>query len=197
MNEFGATGEVWTVQVDADTTALQTELRAAATSGGSFRQLADTAFDGIAVKGKGPRRRAALAGAQPFQAGAQSRAEAVRQWFSSLLSGLLSAAGSASPTAASSARYAGAVCQRRRHREPDRVSARVRAHRNRRRARRGGDHAAGARARRPARRAAAGGGGGCNVTFNITTPDADSFRRSEAQVAASGARRRQRGQRNL
>jgi len=43
----------------------------------------------------------------------------------------------------------------------------------------------------------AGGGGGINVTFNVTTPDADSFRRSETQLAALLARAVAQGQRNL
>ncbi len=43
----------------------------------------------------------------------------------------------------------------------------------------------------------AGGGGGLNITFNVTTPDADSFRRSETQVAALLARAVAQGQRNL
>ena len=41
------------------------------------------------------------------------------------------------------------------------------------------------------------GGGGMTVTFNVTTPDADSFRRSESQVAAMVARAVALGQRNL
>jgi len=45
--------------------------------------------------------------------------------------------------------------------------------------------------------AAQGGGGGVNVTLNITTPDAESFRRSEGQVAAMMARAVALGQRNL
>ena len=45
--------------------------------------------------------------------------------------------------------------------------------------------------------AAQGSGAGVNVTFNVTTPDADSFRRSEAQVAAMLARAAALGQRNL
>ena len=45
--------------------------------------------------------------------------------------------------------------------------------------------------------AASGAGGGVSVTFNVTTPDADSFRRSEAQVAAMVARAVALGQRNL
>jgi phage-related minor tail protein len=45
--------------------------------------------------------------------------------------------------------------------------------------------------------AAQGGGGGVAVTFNVSTPDADSFRRSESQVAAMVARAVSLGQRNL
>lgn len=44
---------------------------------------------------------------------------------------------------------------------------------------------------------AAQGGGGVAVTFNVTTPDADSFRRSQTQVAAMVARAVALGQRNL
>jgi phage-related minor tail protein len=45
--------------------------------------------------------------------------------------------------------------------------------------------------------AASGAGGGVNVTFNVSTPDAESFRRSEGQVAAMVARAVALGQRNL
>ncbi len=41
-----------------------------------------------------------------------------------------------------------------------------------------------------------GGGGGGGVTVNISTPDADSFRRSEAQVSAALARAVARGRRS-
>ena len=44
---------------------------------------------------------------------------------------------------------------------------------------------------------AGGAGGGVAVTFNITTADADSFRRTETQVAAMLARAVGQGQRNL
>ena len=43
----------------------------------------------------------------------------------------------------------------------------------------------------------ADGSGGIHVTFNVTTPDADSFRRSETQLAALLARAVASGQRNL
>jgi phage-related minor tail protein len=45
--------------------------------------------------------------------------------------------------------------------------------------------------------AAQGGGGGTNITFNVTAADAESFRRSEGQVAAMVARAVALGQRNL
>ncbi len=41
------------------------------------------------------------------------------------------------------------------------------------------------------------GGGTVNVTFNVTTPDAQSFRRAEAEVSAMLARAVARGQRGL
>lgn len=44
---------------------------------------------------------------------------------------------------------------------------------------------------------AASGQGGMNIIMNISTPDAESFRRAEAQVSAALARAVARGQRNL
>ena len=44
---------------------------------------------------------------------------------------------------------------------------------------------------------AQGGAGGVNVTINIATKDADSFRRSQSQVSAAIARAVSRGQRNM
>jgi phage-related minor tail protein len=41
------------------------------------------------------------------------------------------------------------------------------------------------------------GGGGVSVTLNVSTPDADSFRRCETQIAAMLARAVALGQRNL
>jgi phage-related minor tail protein len=40
-------------------------------------------------------------------------------------------------------------------------------------------------------------GAGMTVTFNISTPDAESFRRSEGQIASMLARATRRGERNL
>jgi phage-related minor tail protein len=44
---------------------------------------------------------------------------------------------------------------------------------------------------------AEGRGAPVNITFNVTSPDADSFRRSEGQIAAMLSRAVSRGQRNL
>ena len=41
------------------------------------------------------------------------------------------------------------------------------------------------------------GGGGVSVTFNVTTPDVESFQRSQTQIAAMLARTVGQGQRNL
>ena len=43
----------------------------------------------------------------------------------------------------------------------------------------------------------AGAGGAQNITFNVTTPNPESFRRSENQITAMLSRAMQRGQRNL
>ena len=44
---------------------------------------------------------------------------------------------------------------------------------------------------------ASAGGGGASVIFNITTPDVQSFQKSQAQISAMLARTALRGQRNL
>jgi phage-related minor tail protein len=44
---------------------------------------------------------------------------------------------------------------------------------------------------------AAPGGTGLQITFNVTANDAESFRRSEAQISAMLARAAALGQRNL
>lgn len=41
------------------------------------------------------------------------------------------------------------------------------------------------------------GGGAVSITFNVTTPNAESFRRSESQIAAMLNRAVARGERNL
>src|SRR5262245_65393338 len=45
--------ETWTVAINADTSALQSELRAAASLGRQFTHALGNAFEGVAIKGKG------------------------------------------------------------------------------------------------------------------------------------------------
>jgi hypothetical protein len=45
--------ETWTVAINADTSALQAELRAAASLGRQFTHALGNAFEGVAIKGKG------------------------------------------------------------------------------------------------------------------------------------------------
>ena len=45
--------------------------------------------------------------------------------------------------------------------------------------------------------ATGGGGGGASIVFNVTSPDAQSFKRSEVQIQAMLARAAQRGRRGL
>lgn len=44
---------------------------------------------------------------------------------------------------------------------------------------------------------AAGAGGGARIVFNVSTPDAESFRKSEGQISAMLARAVRSGQRNI
>ncbi len=97
-----------------------------------------------------------------------------------------SSAGSCSPAACR--RPAGAVRGRRRDLEPDRVPLQRRHDRHRRRARRARRSCRWRAARRPASACKRAAARGVAVTFNVTTPDADSFRRSETQLAAMLAR---------
>jgi phage-related minor tail protein len=57
--------------------------------------------------------------------------------------------------------------------------------------------ARGADGRLGVRTSGGGASGPVNVTVNISTPDAESFRRSEGQIAAMLSRTVSRGQRNL
>ena len=49
----------------------------------------------------------------------------------------------------------------------------------------------------PAGQQSSGGGGGTTINFNISTPDADSFRKSQSQLAATATRLISRGRRNM
>ena len=195
MNEFGDTSEVWTVQVDADTTALQTELRAATSLGRQFRTRSSLRSKASPSRGA-RRRRVEGAGASPFRPVSEVGVQAIG---AGLRWGFVRAAFRGARLCerrSISGRDAGALREWRCDPEPDRVSIGCGANGHRRRARGGGDHAAVAWAGWAAWRSAPRGAGH-QVTFNVTATDADSFRRSEAQLSAMLARAAALGQRNL
>jgi phage-related minor tail protein len=196
MNEFGETGEVWTVQVDADTTALQTELRAAASLGRQFSNSLVNAFEGIAIKGRSVadvlKGLALRLSDLVLKAAFKPLEQGFGGVFSGLLSGGLGFAKGAAFQGGMPVPFAnGGVIQ-----SP--IAFPLGA------GRLGIAGERGAEAIMPLSRGpdgrlgvAAPRGQGMQVTFNVTATDADSFRRSEAQLSTMLARAAALGQRNL
>lgn len=196
MNEFGETGEVWTVQVDADTTALQTELRAAASLGRQFSNSLVSAFEGIAIKGRSVADVLRGLAVRLSDLVLKAAFKPLEQGFGGVLSGLLSgglgfAKGAAFRGGMPVPFANGGVIQ-----SP--IAFPLGA------GRMGIAGERGAEAIMPLSRGpdgrlgvAAPRGQGMQVTFNVTATDADSFRRSEAQLSAMLARAAALGQRNL
>ena len=194
--------DTWTVTIDANTEPLQKELAAAAGFGRQFSRSLTTAFSGVALQGKdlgqvfntlalSLSRMTLQAAFKPFE-------QAVGGLFANLLTGGASAGAFAFANGGVIQRgmpvpfAAGGV-----------ISSPVAFPLNS-----GAMGVAGERgaeailplARGPDGRLgvkAGGAGGGVAVTFNVTTPDADSFRRTEQQLAAMLARAVGHGQRNL
>ncbi|MBU1212957.1 MAG: phage tail tape measure protein [Alphaproteobacteria bacterium] len=194
MDEFETSIETWTVVVDADTTALTKELSAASSLGRQFSSALSSAFDGIAIKGKGLGEVLRGLALDLSKIALKAAFKPLEQGFGNLLSGLFTGGlgGGVAPTPLPVPFAQGGVIS-----NPMRVPLG-----------RGGLGLAGERgaeaimplARGPDGRlgvAAQSGGGGVNVTFNVSTPDADSFQRSQTQVAAMLSRAVSLGHRNL
>lgn len=194
--DFNAPVETWTVAIDADTSALANELRQAASLGRQFSNALVGAFDSIAIKGKNVGdvlRNLALRLSEIVLKAAMKPLE---QGFGNLLGGLLSggmafAKGGVLQQGLPVPFASGGVIQ-----SPiafPLVGGRF-----------GIAGERGAEAIMPLSRGpdgrlgvAARGGAGVSVTFNVTAQDAQSFVRSEAQIAAMLARAVSLGQRNL
>lgn len=199
MNEIGSDGggETWTVVIDADTSAFQTELRAATGLGRQFSSVLTAAFEGIAIKGKGVGDVLKSLALGLSSLVLKAAMKPLEQGFGNLLSGLFSggfglANGSAVQQGLPVPFAKGGVIQ-----SP--VSFPLGAGRMGLAGERGAE-AIMPLARGPDGRlgvVAQGRGGGVNVVFNVTATDAESFRRSETQVAAMLARAVALGQRNL
>jgi phage-related minor tail protein len=188
--------ETWTVAVTADTSSLQQELANAARYGRQFSSALINAFEGVALRGRSLSESLRSLALSLSRMALQAAFQPLEQGLASLFTGLLSggvafakggvvqnampvpfAAGGviASPIAFP---LAGGRMGLAGERGPEAIMPLAR----------GPDGRLGVRAQ---------GGGGVSVTFNVTTPDAESFRRSETQIAALLARAVALGQRNL
>ena len=196
MAEPNAPIETWTVAVNADTSALSTELRRAAGLGRQFSSALIGAFAGIAVKGKDVSDVLRTLALRLSDIVLKAALRPLEQGFGNLVTGLMSgglgfAKGGVIQRGLPVPFASGGVIQ-----SPiafPLAGGRVGIAGER------GAEAIMPLARGPDGRLgiAARGGAGMSVTFNVTAQDAQSFLRSETQIAAMLARAVSMGQRNL
>jgi phage-related minor tail protein len=197
MAEWNDPVDRMTVAVEADTTQFQQQIADASRLGRQFGNQLSTAFDGIAIKGKGVSdvlRSLALNLSQiALKAALRPLTDAIGGGVAGLLGGGLAfAKGGVIQQQLPVPFASGGVIA-----SPMTFPLAG--------GRMGLAGERGAEAIMPLTRgpdgrlgvAAQGGGNGVAITFNVTTPDAESFRRSEGQVAAMVARAVALGQRNL
>jgi phage-related minor tail protein len=196
MVDFNSPVETWTVAVNADTSQLSSELRNAASLGRQFSNSLVGAFDSIAIKGKNVGDVLRSLALRLSDIVLKAALKPVEQGFGNLVSGLLSgglgfAKGGVVQQGMPVPFASGGVIQ-----SP--ISFPLAGGRF------GIAGERGAEAIMPLSRGpdgrlgiAARGGSGMNVTFNVTARDAESFMRSETQIAAMLTRAVSFGQRNL
>ena len=191
--------ETWTVAVDADTGPLQQELNNATKYGRQFGSALTEAFTGLAVKGRSLNDTLSTLALSLSRIALTAAFKPLEQGLGQAFSGFLSGGGSlafanggvlqggmpvpfatggviASPIAFPLGGGKTGIAGER------------------------GAEAIMPLARGPDGRLGVksdGGGGGRPIVFNVTSPDADSFRRSETQLAAMLARAVAQGHRNL
>lgn len=196
MVDFTSPVETWTVAVNADTSALSAELRNAASLGRQFSNALVGAFDSIAIKGRNVGDVLRTLALRLSDIVLKAALKPLEQGFGNLVSGLMSggigfAKGGVVRQGIPVPFASGGVIQ-----SP--ISFPLAG------GRLGIAGERGAEAIMPLSRGpdgrlgiAARGGAGTSVTFNVTAQDAESFRRSETQIAAMLARAVSIGQRNL
>ncbi|WBT36670.1 phage tail tape measure protein [Hyphomicrobium sp. DMF-1] len=196
MVDFTSPVETWTVAVNADTSALSAELRNAASLGRQFSNALVGAFDSIAIKGRNVGDVLRTLALRLSDIVLKAALKPLEQGFGNLVSGLMSggigfAKGGVVRQGIPVPFASGGVIQ-----SP--ISFPLAG------GRLGIAGERGAEAIMPLSRGpdgrlgiAARGGAGTSVTFNVTAQDAESFRRSETQIAAMLARAVSLGQRNL
>jgi phage-related minor tail protein len=190
--------QTWTIAIDADTTDLEDQLKAASLSGKQFSTALSSAFDGLAFKGKSLGDVFSGLALSLSKMALQSAFKPLGDSFGTALSGLFG--GGATPFAKGGVFQhgiptpfaSGGVIQ-----SP--IAFPLGSGRS------GIAGEAGAEAILPLARgadgrlgvASSGSGQAVNVTFNVQATDADSFSRSETQLAALLSRAVSLGQRNL
>lgn len=196
MVDFNAPVETWTVAVNADTSQLASELRNAASLGRQFSGALVGAFDSIAIKGRNVGDVLRTLALRLSDIVLKAALKPLEQGFGNLVSGLLSgglgfAKGGVVQQGLPVPFASGGVIQ-----SP--ISFPLAGGRY------GIAGERGAEAIMPLSRGpdgrlgiAARGASAMNVTFNVTARDAESFVRSEAQVAAMLSRAVSFGQRNM
>lgn len=188
--------ETWTVRINADLTDLNQQLNAGASAGRQFSRSLITAFQGVAVQGKSVtdtlRALATNLSRITLQAAFRPLEQAAGGLLQGLLGGTFGTAGRAPSGALPVPFAAGGVIS-----SPIAFPLR------------GGSTGVagerGAEAIMPLARGADGRLGvkadgverNISLTFNVTTPDAESFRRTQSQIAAMVGRALAQGQRNM
>lgn len=186
--------ETWTVRIDADTRDLEKQLTTASASGRQFSRTLTTAFQGIAIEGKGLTDTVRTLALSLSQIALKTAFKPLEQGFSSLLKGILGgglglggghsaslpvpfASGGviASPIAFPLSGGATGIAG---ERGPEAIMPLAR----------GSDGKLGVQT---------SGSAGVNIVFNVTAQDAASFRRTETQIASMLSRAVAQGQRNL
>jgi phage-related minor tail protein len=192
--------ESWTVAISADTAGFEEQMKAVTLSGKQFSSALSTAFDGLALKGKSLSDVFGGVALSLSKMALQSAFKPLEQGLGSMLSGLFSGNGFGGALQGSlgggggmtTPFASGGVIQ-----SPIAFPLGV-----------GHTGIAGERgaeaimplARGPDGRlgvASSGGGSAVNVTFNVQATDAESFTRSQTQIAALLSRTVSMGQRNL
>ncbi len=187
--------ETWTVRVDADLGNFENEMEAAAGSGKKFGKAMTSAFQGVVIEGKSVTDSVRTLALSLSKLTLQSAFKPLEDAFGGFVSGLIGGGfnfgGGAGGGVTMPFAKGGVISSP--------ISFPMQG---------GATGIAGERgaeaimplARGPDGRLgvkAGGGGGNVSVTFNVTTPDPDSFRRTEAQISAMLARAVSQGQRNL
>lgn len=185
--------ETWTVRVDADTSDLETQLAAAAGSGKQFGRAMSSAFQSVAVQGKSLGEALRGLALNLSQLTLQAAFKPLEQGLGGIMQGLLGGigvgggsggSGIALPFTASGAIATPPALGNLRNGATGRLQSLSEAAPS---AVESGKPRAGDRT----------GFQGITVNLNVTTPDADSFRRTETQVAAMLSRAIAQGQRNM